>query len=1072
MILTTLLASLALAPPQTDASEEAASTFDGLEFRSIGPALMSGRISDIAVHPDDQSTWIVGVGSGGVWKTTNAGTTWTPVFDDQPSYSIGCVEIDPSQPSTIWVGTGENVSGRHVGYGDGIYRSTDGGATWEARGLAASEHIGSIVIHPDDSDVLLVAAQGPLWSGGGERGVYRTEDGGATWTQVLAAGPYTGANEVVMDPNDPDVLYAAMHQRLRTVAALMNGGPESGIFKSTDGGVSWAKLEGGLPTGHVGKIGLAVSPFDSDLVYATIEEGDRDGGFWRSTDGGGSWEKRSDYLSGGTGPHYYQEIFASPHQPGTVYQMDVRLHVTDDGGLNFRRLGYDAKHSDNHALAFDPNDPDYLLVGCDGGIYETWDHGETWKFCANLPVTQFYKVALDDSEPFYMVYGGTQDNNTQCGPSRTLDANGIRNADWLITLFGDGHQPATEPGNPGIAYSEWQEGNLCRYDATTGEIVYIKPQPAEGEPQERFNWDSPILVSRHDPARIYFASQRVWRSDDRGDDWRPVSGDLTRDIDRLREPIMGQTWGEDAAWDLDAMSRFSTITSLAESPVDQNVLWAGTDDGRVQVTSDGGASWTAIDALPGIPDRFFVNDVKADRFDAKAAYVVVDDHKTGDFSPYVLKTDDLGKSWSLIVEGIPERSLCWRIVQDHVDPALLFLGTEFGPYVSRNGGAHWDELSGGMPRIPVRDLAIQEREDDLVCATFGRGFYVLDDISPLREVSDEALAQDVALLGARDALWYVPRRPLGGASPLGRGSQGDAYFVAANPPFGAVFTYHLAEDLLSTRESRRAADEENGQAVYPAFEALIAEDEEPAPAILLTVEAADGTVVRRLQGPAKKGFHRVAWDLRRPSVDAWERSAAAEEWDDGSGDGALAPPGTYTVRIAKRVGGEVKDLGQSRTFEVVPLGGGALEGATPAEVAAFQTQLAAVQRAASAARARAAELVERADAIVLVLGRTPSATPDHEARARRAASDVRAIQRRLDGDPRRQSKNDAGPVAVSDRLSFVGLGVRYSTYGPTEQHRRSLQIAATAIAEIDAALREVEANELDVIRAELERLGA
>ena len=464
-----ILAFTSPPPFQETAPEEPAAVpaFDGLEFRGLGPAFMSGRIADIAIDPRDQSTWYVAVGSGGVWKTENCGTTWTPLFDDQPSYSIGCLAVDPARPGTLWVGTGENVSGRHVGFGDGIYVSRDGGASFEPRGLEASEHIGSIVVHPEDSDVVFCAAQGPLWTGGGERGVFRTLDGGATWENVLSAGPYTGANEVLMDPENPDVLYAAMHQRQRTVAALMDGGPESGIHKSTDGGTTWTRLKGGLPEGHVGKIGLALCPFDSNVVYATIEAGDPGtgdpkSGFWRSTDGGASWEKRSDYTSGGTGPHYYQEIFASPHVEGRVYQMDVRLHVTDDGGATFHRLKYGAKHSDNHALAFDPNDPDYLLVGCDGGIYETWDGGETWKYAANLPVTQFYKIAIDDAEPFYNVYGGTQDNSTEGGPSRTLNAHGITNADWFITLFADGHQPATEPGNPDIVYSEWQQGNLTR----------------------------------------------------------------------------------------------------------------------------------------------------------------------------------------------------------------------------------------------------------------------------------------------------------------------------------------------------------------------------------------------------------------------------------------------------------------------------------------------------------------------------------------------------------------------------------------------------------------------------------
>ncbi|MEL6905383.1 MAG: glycosyl hydrolase, partial [Planctomycetota bacterium] len=901
--LTLLLTPILLAQADPPAAEEdSGPSFSGLELRGIGPAFMSGRISDIAVDPADASTWYVAVGSGGVWKTTNRGTTWNPVFDDQASYSIGCVAVDANRPGTVWAGTGENVSGRHVGFGDGIYVSHDGGQSWAKKGLEASEHIGSIVVHPGDSNTLFVAAQGPLWSGGGERGVYKTTDGGESWTQVLAAGPYTGANEVVMDPSNPDVLYAAMHQRLRTVASLVNGGPESGIFKSIDGGDTWERLEGGLPKGNLGKIGLAVSSVDTSVVYATIEEADRDGGFWRSTDGGASWTKRSDYLSGGTGPHYYQEIFASIHDVDRVYQMDVRLHVTDDGGANFRTMSYDAKHSDNHALVQDPRDPEHLVVGCDGGIYETWDHGATWRFCANLPVTQFYKVALDDAEPFYNVFGGTQDNNTQVGPSRTLSTHGITNRDWSVTLFGDGHQPATEPGNPDIAYSEWQQGNLVRVDRTNGEIVYIKPQPAEGEPQERFNWDAPILVSPHDPARLYFASQRVWRSDDRGDSWTPVSGDLTRNVDRLMEPVMDRTWGDDAPWDLYAMSRFSTITSLAESPVQEGLLWAGSDDGLVSVTVDGGATWRALDAsnLGGVPERFFVNDIKADRFDARTAYVCGDNHKEGDYRPFVLRTTDGGATWENIGASLPDRHLCWRLVQDRVDRDLLFLGAEFGVFFTRTGGAEWHKLDGGIPTIPVRDLALHPRMDDLVCATFGRGFWILDDVAPLRGMEPAQLEADAALLGARDALWYVPKRDLGAGSPMGRASQGDAFFVAPNPDFGATFTYHVGAELQSPAEARKKAMKDAEATLRPSFDELHAEEDAEAPTVLLTVRDANGSVVRALEAPAAKGFHRVTWDLRRPSQAPWRRGASDDAGREGGGrqsSGSLCAPGTYSVTL-------------------------------------------------------------------------------------------------------------------------------------------------------------------------------
>jgi photosystem II stability/assembly factor-like uncharacterized protein len=495
LMIVALALPLAAAEKEEPTKGMTAKAFEGLEFRSIGPALMSGRIADIAVHPTDFSTWYVAVGSGGVWKTTNSGTTWKPIFDEEKSYSIGCVALDPSNPEIVWVGTGENVGGRHVAFGDGVYKSDDGGASWKNMGLKNSQHISEIIVDPTDSNTVYVASQGPLWSAGGDRGLFKTTDSGATWTNVLSEGEWTGVTDVVVDSRDPQVLYAATWQHHRTVAAVIDGGPETGLYKTEDGGSNWTRLKKGLPKGNMGKIGLAISPQNPDVVYAVIELDNRKGGTWRSANRGASWEKRSDAVSSGTGPHYYQELEASPHAFDRIYIMDSRMQVSDDGGKTFRRVKNKSKHVDNHALAFRPDDPDWLLVGTDGGLYETFDLAQNWRFIANLPVTQFYKLAVDDAEPFYNVYGGTQDNNTQGGPIRTDNVNGITNADWFITLFADGHQPAVEPGNPDIVYSEWQEGNLVRTDRTTGGIVYIQPQPEPGDPPERFNWDAPILVS-------------------------------------------------------------------------------------------------------------------------------------------------------------------------------------------------------------------------------------------------------------------------------------------------------------------------------------------------------------------------------------------------------------------------------------------------------------------------------------------------------------------------------------------------------------------------------------------------
>jgi photosystem II stability/assembly factor-like uncharacterized protein len=1048
------------------------STFKGLQWRGIGPALMSGRIADIAVDPLDRSTWYVAVGSGGVWKTVNRGTTWTPVFDGQGAYSIGCVTVDPNNRHTIWVCSGENVSGRHVGYGDGVYRSLDGGGNWENMGLEESEHIGMIAIDPRDSNVVYVAAQGPLWSGGGQRGLYKSVDGGRNWQRVLGGGEYTGVNEVHLDPRNPDHIFAVRHQRLRTVAALINGGPESGIFKSTDGGATWRELEEGLPEEDMGKIGLAISPIDPDVVYATVELGGRTGGFWRSSDGGESWEKRSDYLSGGTGPHYYQEIFASPHQFDRIYQMDATLHISEDGGKTFVPQPHGYKHGDHHAMVFDPDDPDYLMYGTDGGLYESFDLGHTFRFVANLPVTQFYKVAVDYDEPFYNVYGGTQDNNTQGGPSRTDNVNGIRNSDWFITLFGDGHQPAVDPTDPDIVYSEWQQGNLVRYDRVSGEQIYIQPQPEAHEETERFNWDAPILISPHDPARLYFASQRVWRSDNRGDSWTAVSGDLSHGRDRLKLPLMGRVWSVDASWDLFAMSQYGTVTSLAESPLVEGLLYAGTDDGRIHVSNDGGGSWRAIERLPEVSDDFFVNDIKADLHDPDTVYVVVDDHKIGDYSPYIFRSDNRGGTWTRITDGLPERHLVWRIVQDHLRPRLLFAATEFGVFFSVDAGARWVKLAGGAPTIAFRDLAIQRRENDLVGATFGRGFWILDDYSPLREINEEQLAREATLFDVRDALWYLPKLPLGDFEVHGKSSQGDAFFVAPNPPFGAVFTYYLRDGLKTALEQRREAEKEQQErgadTPYPGWEALRAEETEEAPGIVLTVRDAEGRIVRRIEGPVEAGFHRVAWDLRYPLSAPWQPESEETAWMPIPGP--LAAPGSYRVSLARRVNGELQPLGEEQDFEVIPMRERGLRGASPDQVAAFALELDDLNRQVRGAGAAVTALLVEAGAIKQALLRSP-APEALRARARALELELLALQQKLGGNERRALYGDDGPVSIGRRLEVAVMGNFRSTYGPTPMHRRAVEIAADEFGPVKTAIGRINDEDLPALRQALDEAG-
>ncbi|AWW74037.1 glycosyl hydrolase [Erythrobacter sp. KY5] len=1055
---------------QDDTAEEkpalSSGTFSAFKLRNIGPAFMSGRIADIAIDQDDPATWYVAVGSGGVWKTENAGTTWTSLFDGQGSYSIGSLGLDPSDPSRIWVGTGENHGGRHAGFGDGIYLSEDGGKTWTKKGLEGTERIGNIIVHPEDSNIVWVAAQGPLWSPGGERGVYKTTDGGETWENVLSAGEYTGAGDLVIDPSNPDRLYAAMWQRHRTVAAYIGGGPETGLWRSEDGGDTWTELKSGIPGGNKGKIGLAISPMQPDVVYAAIELDRREGGVWRSDNRGSSWTKMSDTVSGGTGPHYYQEFYASPHFFDRIYLVSNTSQISNDGGKTFYGLNNDLKHVDDHAIAFHPTDPEYIMFGSDGGLYESWDHTKTWRFINNLPITQFYKVAVDDAEPFYYVYGGTQDNNSQGGPSRTDNRQGIRNDDWFVTLGGDGHQSATEPGNPNIMYAQSQQGNLARIDRITGEVVNIQPQPAPGDDIPRWNWDSPIWVSQHEPTRLYFASQRLWRSDNRGDSWTAISGDLTRNENRMRLPVMGRQWSWDAPWDIYAMSQYNTITSIGESPLNESLLYVGTDDGLIQVSEDGGANWRRVEvgSLPGVPATAFVNDIRADLHDVNTVYVALDNHKYGDFKPYLLKSSDRGRTWRSIAGDIPDRHIVWRLVQDHVNPNLLFTATEFALFFSLDGGAKWTKLSGNAPTISFRDVTIQRREDDLVAASFGRGFFIVDDISPLRTLSESSLEQEAMLFPGRKAWWYIEKPEL--AFSRG-GSQGHGYYMAPNPEFGANFTYYLAENIQSLeairQESERPLVKAGDDTPFPSFDALTAELQEEDPAIWLTVRDADGNVVRRIQGPAKKGFHRVNWDLRYPST------SVAREGSERSG--FLVTPGQYTVSLSKRVRGQTTELVGPQPFTVERL----REGALPAQpgAAEFWAEISAFSRRVSAVSSTLDDVERRVGLMAAAVRAAPGGDPttlDNRLDAIRA--EVHTLDEMLNGNEARNAIYERTQPTVRSRLGRVMFGVSGSTYGPTQTQREQFGYAQADFGAIRDRLRTLTESTIPAFEAELEAAGA
>ncbi len=1029
--------ALSCSPTYADKNDKdetfSSSTFKAMELRNIGPAYMSGRIADIAIDQNNPSTWYTAVGSGGVWKTTNAGTTWTPIFDDQPVYSIGDVTIAPSNSNIIWVGTGENNGGRHISFGDGVYKSVDGGQTWKNMGLSKSEHVSDIIIHPTNPDIVWVSAQGPLWSGGGERGLYKTTDGGETWKQVLTpADKWTGVTSLLIDPRNPDKLYAATWARQRSIGAYVGTNEGAGIHTSNDGGETWTELKTGLPEGNMGKIGMAISPMNPDVIYATIETDNRGGGFYRSADQGASWTKMSDEVGGGTGPHYYQEIFADQHQFDRVYIASNYSKVSDDGGKTWTPINTKRKHVDDHAMAFHPTDPDFVLMGSDGGIYMSHDRMANWRFMANLPLTQFYKVAPDDSTPFYKIYAGAQDNSTQGGPSRTMREEGIKNKDWFLTLGGDGHGPATEPGNPDIVYSQWQQGNLTRVDMKTREGVYIKPQPLPGDPAERYNWDAPINVSAHDPARIYFASQRVWRSDDRGDSWTAVSGDLTKNGNRMHSPLMGRTWSVEAGWDLYAMTEFHTIANFAESPVDENILWAGTDDGIIQVTTNGGKSWKKIelDDIRGIPANSYVNDIRADLYDPNTVYVALDNHKYGDYKPYLIKSTNLGKSWTSLAEDLPEKHLVWRIVQDHVNKDLLFIGTEFGVFFSVNGGKKWVELDGGMPTISTRDVKIQRRENDLVAGTFGRGIYILDDYAPLRSLTEKSMQQDAILFGpSRPVKWFQ-------LDDNHTDSDGDDRFVAKNPEHGATFTYYLKDSLLTAKEKRQEADkkavEDKKYPKYPSWEAVEAENQEAEPAVYIEVRDSEGDIIKRVDGKTKKGLHRLTWDMKYASTNPLTEK-------DSKNNGLMALPGSYTATLFKRVGTKVTPLSEPVSFELAAIVEGALEGATPQEMEAYGSAVSDAQKRAISATTVLKQLKDTMALLRTAIDRTPSDIAKLEAQFAAIQEEIHAVNRQFYG---LKSRDRMGikPANIMSRLRYARSALG-SSYGPTAQHKDQLGYA-------------------------------
>jgi photosystem II stability/assembly factor-like uncharacterized protein len=1065
-----LMAATAAKPAKKETTKKEPASksdlFSGLKFRSIGPAFTSGRIADFAVNPANPKQYFVAVASGHIWKTDNAGITWTPVFDNYGAYSIGCLAMDPTNPNVVWAGTGENNHQRALGYGDGVYKTVDDGKSWKNMGLKDSRQIGMILINPKSPDTVYVAAEGSAWGPGGDRGLYKTVDGGLTWKKVLNISDNTGVNCMVMDPRDPDVIIASSEQRRRHVFTKIGGGPETAIHKTTDGGATWHKVTSGLPTVNMGGIGLAISPANPDVVYAIIEAAGDEGGFFRSSDRGESWSKMSPHFAQG---QYFNEIYCDPSDVNKVYSVETVSQVTVDGGKTWAAIGLNRRHVDDHALWIDAKDTAHFLIGGDGGIFETYDNGENWRFTSNLPVTQFYRVAVDESLPFYYVYGGSQDNNSVGGPSRNISSDGVTSDEWFNTCGGDGFFSQVDPVDPNIVYAEWQYGNIVRYDRKSMEGVTIKPQPGKDEKTFRWNWDTPLLLSPHSHTRLYCAANNVFRSDDRGDSWQEISGDLTAQIDRNSWPVMGKYWGADAVAKDVSTSLYGTIVSLDESPLKEDLLYVGSDDGVIQVTENAGKAWRKIDRFPGVPANTYVSDILPSRFDENIVYASFDNILRDDFKPYLLKSADKGRTWSSIAANLPANGTVHTIAQDHVDSDLLFAGTEFGVFVTLDGGKEWIQLKAGIPTVAVRDIPIQHRENDLVLATFGRGVYILDDYAPLRHVRPDTLDKEFQLFPVRNARMYVQTSMKYG--------QGGTYFTAPNPDYGAVFTYYLKEAYQTKKQLRQKKDKElfdKGKPIpNPSWEELHREDLETAPYLLFTISDAAGNVVRELRAQPAKGINRLAWDLSylSPFPVKGEGKFNPLAKDEA---GLMVMPGAYKVTVSKVIDNGITPLGESQEFTAGAIANATLPAADRPALVRFQNQVAELTRVLQGAMELVGELngkLARIRQTLVAMPRVASSLMDRATLMEKKLDEITYLVRGLEP---KASEEEIPPAHMPlwSRLSAIIYNQFATTADPGKSQMRDIAIVREELAPLLVQLKQIAGDDLSRLEKEMDAAKA
>ena len=1038
----------------------------GLTFRSIGPAVTGGRIAAIAVDPLNPSTYFVGSGHGNLWKTTNNGMTFSPIFDDQGAYAIGAIAIDPTNSNVIWVGTGENNCQSNSGYGDGVYRSEDGGKSWQQMGLKESEHIGGIVINPDHPDTVLVAAYGPQRRSGGDRGIFKTTDGGKTWERVLYISDHTGFFQIQMNPENPEILFASAHQRMRRHYTSVYGGPESGIYRSTDSGATWKKLTNGLPKEDMGRIGLAISPCRPDIVFAIIEAAGKDGGFYRSLDRGASWSKQGDYVS--TYPFYFQKIVADPVDPERVYSMDVFLKVTNDGGKSWKKAGSNLKHVDDHCMWIDPKNNQHLIAGCDGGVYESYDQARNWSFKSNLPIAEIYKITADNAKPFYNVYIGTQDNSSLVGPSKTINSGGITNQDWRYTNTGDGFETQVDWQDPNIVYAQAQFGGLVRFDRQSGERLDIKPYEFEGE-AFRFDWDAALLISRHDHKRLYFGGNKVLKTEDKGNSWSEISPDLSRGVPQELEEVMGQSWSIDQ---LARKGSMANIVTIAESPLNDKKLFVGSGDGLIHFTDDGGATWEKA-MIKGLPEYSRVHQIIASRFDVSIAYAACHDLLGGDYRPFLYKTIDGGKSWNPMNGNLPERGSTYSIAEDHVNKDLLFTGTQFGVYFSLDGGQEWIKLKSGIPSHCVMDLEIQRDADDLIVSTFGRGIYILDDYSALRDLSEETMKKEAQIFPIKDAQMFIQANPFGFR---GNGFMGADFFSAPNPEPGAVFTYFLRDEIKTLKEKRREEEKENQkgglQIKHPSYETLLSEMDEPESFLFFSIFDERGDTVRRIKVTPKKGVNRMVWDFRTAPVSpvSGEKPDMSVPWNEPD-LGFMVVPGEYQISLNKWEQGTIRELAAPTPFKCQPLNINSLPASDKPELDAFNKKVAELTRVILGADSCVTSLIGKMDFLKKAAFMTSGSSEETLKEIMEIEHELKKLNRTLNGDPLRRRFDDASPTSIRQRVDLITSSLWQTTAAPTHTFRKSYDAVAAQAEGLLVALNSIK-NRAAAVEETLEKAGA